>query len=89
MDFKLFLTTFITIFIAELGDKTQFAAIAAGSKAQSIWPVLFGVVMGLGLAGVLGVLFGKGLSQFINPQYMHYVSGGLFIAVGIWILVSK
>lgn len=86
MDWKIFFSTFVTIFIAEMGDKTQFAALAAGSKSDSILPVLLGVVLGLGLAGALGVLFGKALGSFINPQYIKYVSGILFIAIGIWIL---
>ena len=86
MDWKIFFSTFVTIFIAEMGDKTQFAALAAGSKSDSILPVLLGVVLGLGLAGALGVLFGKALGSFINPQYIKYVSGILFIAIGIWVL---
>lgn len=89
MDWKLFLTTFITIFLAELGDKTQFAAIAAGSKSDSIGLVLLAVVLALGLAGALGVLFGKFLSSMINPIYMNYLSGGLFIIVGLWILIGN
>ncbi len=86
MDWKLFTTTFITIFLAEMGDKTQFAAIAASSESKSIWPVLLAVVLALGLAGAIGVLFGRVLGAWINPNAIRWISGGLFIGVGLWIL---
>lgn len=89
MDWKLFLTTFITIFLAELGDKTQFAAVAASAQSNSTKEVLVAVVLALALAGAIGVLAGKVLAQFINPETMRYVSGGLFIVVGCWILFKK
>lgn len=89
MDWKIFFSTLVTIFLAEMGDKTQFAALAAGSKSDSTLSVLLGVVIGLSLAGALGVLFGKALGSFINPIYLKYVSGILFIAVGVWILADR
>jgi putative Ca2+/H+ antiporter (TMEM165/GDT1 family) len=89
MDWKLFLTTFVTIFIAELGDKTQFAAVAASAKSQSTIEILLAVILALSLAGTIGVLAGKTLATFLNPQIMKIVSGSLFIVVGSWILISK
>jgi putative Ca2+/H+ antiporter (TMEM165/GDT1 family) len=89
MDLKLFLTTFVTIFLAEIGDKTQFAAIAAGSQSKNIFPTWLAVVLGLSCAGTLGVLFGGLLGQFLNPIVMKYISGSLFIIVGLWILFIK
>ena len=86
MDWKVFLTTFGTIFIAELGDKTQFAAIAASAGSTSKFSVLLGVVLALSLAGILGVLAGSLLGEFIDPSAMKWVSGSLFIAVGVWII---
>lgn len=89
MDWQLFSTTFVTIFLAELGDKTQFAAVAAASEANSTKEVLLAVILALSLAGTLGVLGGRLLSQFLNPEVVRYVSGALFILVGIWVLVKK
>ena len=86
MDFKLFLTTFITIFVAEIGDKTQFAAMAAGSQAKSLIPVWLGVILGLGLAGTIGVFAGRLLSEWLNPQIMRYVAAGAFFVMGSLIL---
>ncbi|MGZ3768656.1 MAG: TMEM165/GDT1 family protein [Bdellovibrio sp.] len=89
MDWKIFASTFITIFLAEMGDKTQFAALAASSQTKSTASVLIAVVLALGLAGTLGVIFGRYLGTFLSPQVMKYVSGSLFILVGIWVLTSK
>ena len=88
MDWKLFATTFITIFLAEMGDKTQFAALAASAQAKSTGAVLLAVVLALSTAGAIGVLAGRVLGTFIDPQYMKYISGSLFIVVGLWILWS-
>jgi len=89
VDWKIFGTTFVTIFIAELGDKTQFAAIAASAGSKSTATVLLAVVLALGLAGALGVGLGSVLGSFLNPQTMRWVSGTAFIAVGVWVLFGK
>ena len=89
MDWKVFFTTFTMIFIAEMGDKTQFAALAASANSKSTLSVLLAVVLALSCAGILGVIAGKYLGEFISPQHIKWVSGSLFVGVGIWILVSK
>lgn len=89
MDWKIFATTFVTIFLAEMGDKTQFAAMASGSQGNSTWSVWLAVVLALSLAGTLGVLFGRVLGQFLDPQTLKWISGTLFILVGVWVLTSK
>ncbi|MBL7716484.1 MAG: TMEM165/GDT1 family protein [Bdellovibrionales bacterium] len=87
-DFHLFWTTFVTIFLAELGDKTQFAALAASAKTKNTAVVWAAVVLGLGLAGTLGVVFGRILGNFIDPSILTKVAGVMFIAVGVWVLVA-
>ena len=87
MDWKLFTATFGTIFLAELGDKTQFAAIAASAQSKTVTEILLAVVLALGLAGTLGVLAGKVLAQFLNPEYLRWISGVMFIGMGLWILL--
>ncbi len=89
MDWKIFTTTFVTIFIAEMGDKTQFAALAASSQSRSTWTVLLAVVLALSLAGTLGVIFGRVLGSVLDPNILRWVSGLLFIGVGVWVLWSK
>lgn len=89
MDWKIFITTFTTIFIAEMGDKTQFAALAASSQSKSTWTVLVAVVLALSIAGALGVLGGKMLGCFLSPNVIKWIAGTLFITIGIWTLASK
>ncbi len=89
MDWKIFTATFMTIFIAEIGDKTQFAAMAAASQTKSTIAVLLATISALAVAGTLGVAGGTILSKFIDPDKMKYISGSAFILMGIWILVKK
>jgi putative Ca2+/H+ antiporter (TMEM165/GDT1 family) len=89
MDWKIFASTFLTIFLAEMGDKTQFAALAASSYSKSTLTILFAVLLAVGLAGALGVIFGKFLGTMLNPQLLRYVSGSLFVLIGLWVLTTK
>jgi putative Ca2+/H+ antiporter (TMEM165/GDT1 family) len=89
MDWKIFASTFLTIFLAEMGDKTQFAALAASSYSKSTLTILFAVLLAVGLAGALGVIFGKFLGTMLNPQFLRYVSGSLFVLIGLWVLTTK
>lgn len=89
MDWSIFSATFITIFLAEIGDKTQFAALTISSQTRSTLSVLLGTVLALSVAGTIGVLAGNVIGQFINPEKMKYVSGVIFIVMGIFILIKK
>lgn len=89
MDWKVFSATFITIFIAEIGDKTQFAAMAVSSQTKSTVTVLVATILALALAATLGVLAGAVLGKFIDPVKMKYASGVAFIAMGAWILLKS
>lgn len=89
MNWTLFTSTFITIFIAEMGDKTQFAALAASARADKTWPVLLAVILALSLAGGIGVLFGRVLGAWVPADVIRPISGGIFILMGLWILLSR
>ena len=89
MDWKIFTSTFIMIFLAEMGDKTQFAALAASAGSKSTFSVGLAVVLALSLAGILGVIAGKLVGSILDPKYIKWISGTIFISVGAWILVSK
>ncbi|MBC87125.1 MAG: hypothetical protein CL677_08075 [Bdellovibrionaceae bacterium] len=89
MDWKIFTATFVTIFVAEIGDKTQFAAMAAASQTKSTTAVLLATVLALAIAGSLGVAGGTLLGKYIDPIKMKYISGGAFIVMGLWILLKK
>jgi putative Ca2+/H+ antiporter (TMEM165/GDT1 family) len=89
MDWKLLFTVFATIFVAEIGDKTQLATLlyASGAEASKL-TVFLGASLALILTSVLGVLVGAALSQYLNPKYLAWVAGVGFIAVGIWTIVK-
>ncbi|HEX7926573.1 MAG TPA: TMEM165/GDT1 family protein [bacterium] len=89
MNWQVFATTFVTIFLAEIGDKTQFAAVAASAETRATLSVLLAVVLALSLAGALGVLAGRLLGDIIPPAAMRWLAGSLFIAVGIWVLAGR
>jgi len=88
MDVKVFATVFATVFIAELGDKTQLATMLyAADREVSKLTVFLGASGALVVASALGVLAGTLLSQFISERVLHYIAGSGFVLVGIWTLV--
>jgi putative Ca2+/H+ antiporter (TMEM165/GDT1 family) len=87
MDIKTCLTVFTTVFVAELGDKTQLATMlfATGADVHP-FTVFLGASLALVLASAIGVLAGTVLTQFISARYLHGAAGIGFIAVGMWTL---
>jgi putative Ca2+/H+ antiporter (TMEM165/GDT1 family) len=89
MDLKLFVTVFGTIFVAELGDKTQLATLLYASDASHSKLTVFAAsALALVATSALGVLAGSVLSQFANPTIIRWVAGLGFIAVGLWFILS-
>jgi len=89
LEYKVLLTVFIAIFIAELGDKTQLATLLfAADKDVSKVAVFVGASLALIIASGIGVLAGSVLSEYINEKYLHYIAGIGFIGIGIWTLVK-
>lgn len=89
MDWKIFLTIFLSVFIAELGDKTQLATMLfAADKEVSKYMVFFAASAALIVASAIGVLAGSLLSGYINEKYLHTVAGLGFILIGCWTLYS-
>src|SRR5262249_53734950 len=88
MDIKVLATVFATVFIAELGDKTQLATMLyAADREVSKWTVFLVASSALIVASALGVLSVTLLSNFINERVLHYIAGVGFVLVGIWTLV--
>lgn len=87
MDYRMLVTVFTAVFVAELGDKTQLATLLFASEREvSGWTVFAGASAALVTASAIGVLAGSLLSQHINPRYLHYLAGAGFVAIGIWTL---
>ena len=88
MDFKVLLTVFGAVFLAELGDKTQLATLLfAADKATSKMTVFVAASMALIVATAIGVLAGGLVSQYLSPRVLNYLAGAGFIGIGIWTLV--
>jgi len=88
MDKTLFWTTFVTVFLAELGDKTQLAAMTATAKSGAIGTVFVAASLALIAATAIGVLVGSALFRYVPEQAIKYVAGAGFIAVGLWVVVK-
>lgn len=87
MDWKIFLTIFASVFIAELGDKTQLATMLfASDKEVSKMTVFVAASLALVVASALGVIAGSVLSEYINEKYLHYIAGVGFVAIGLFTL---
>lgn len=89
MDWKIFFTIFASVFVAELGDKTQLATMLfATDKAVSKYTVFLAASGALIVASAIGVLAGSLLSGYINEKYLHYIAGVGFIAIGAFTLYN-
>ena len=88
MDPKVLLTVFVTVFVAELGDKTQLATMLyAADREVSKLTVFLGASLALVLASGIGVLAGSMLSEYVSEKTLHYIAGVGFIVIGVWTLV--
>ena len=83
MDIKIIISTFFVIFLAELGDKTQFAAMAASAGSSQPVSVLTGTILALSLSSVIAVAAGSLLGKYIPIKYIKIAAGALFIIFGI------
>jgi len=90
MDMKLFATVFFTIFVAELGDKTQLATLLYASDASQPKLTVFAAsAAALVLSSALGVLAGALIADHANPKMIRWIAGLGFIAVGVWVLLAR
>ena len=88
MDWKLFGIVFGTVFVAELGDKTQLATLLfAADREVSRWLVFFAASAALVATSALGVLGGAFVSQYASPRALQIIAGTGFILIGAWTLL--
>jgi putative Ca2+/H+ antiporter (TMEM165/GDT1 family) len=87
---KIFITAFITIFLAELGDKTQIATLLfAANKDHSKLVVFLGAASALLLTSAIGVLLGSAVSGLVEEKTLKIIGGVGVLAVGIWTIFTK
>ena len=89
MDWKIFGTAFLTLFLAELGDKTQLAVITMTASTESKVSVFLGASLALIVVTILGVVFGGVLSQYVPTEWLQRIVAVAFIVIGVLMLAGK
>jgi putative Ca2+/H+ antiporter (TMEM165/GDT1 family) len=89
MEWKIFWTAFVTLFVAELGDKTQLAVIAMTAKTKALVSIFLGASLALVTVTLLGVLVGGFLTEYIPTEWLQRVVAAIFIIVGVLMLFGK
>lgn len=89
MDWKIFGTAFITLFLAELGDKTQLAVMTMSASTESKISVFLGAALALVVVTLLGVLLGGVISQWVPTEWLQRIVAVAFIVIGVLMLLGK
>jgi putative Ca2+/H+ antiporter (TMEM165/GDT1 family) len=88
MDWKLLAFTFASIFLAELGDKTQLATLSLAAGGSSRWVVFAGSAAALVTTSAIAVVGGEALSRAVSPVWLKRCAGVLFLMLGVLFLCS-
>ncbi|MCX5947995.1 MAG: TMEM165/GDT1 family protein [Cyanobacteria bacterium] len=80
-----FLSTATTVFLAELGDKTQLAALLLSAESGRPGVVFLGASLALICSSLVGVLLGRWLSRVMAPEQLERAAGLLMVALGLWL----
>ncbi|RMH04789.1 MAG: UPF0016 family protein [Planctomycetota bacterium] len=87
MDPRLFLTVFATVFVAELGDKTQLATLLfAADRNAGRWTVFLAAALALIAASAIGVLAGGLVARHLDQRSLGVIAGVGFLGIGAWTL---
>ena len=89
MIITLLFTTFITVFLAEMGDKTQLTTITLSSTTNKPLAVFIGSSVALILATLLGALAGGSIANLIPAFLLKMLSGIVFLIIGIKLLAES
>ncbi|HEY6118398.1 MAG TPA: TMEM165/GDT1 family protein [Pyrinomonadaceae bacterium] len=89
MDWRLLLSTFGIIFLAEMGDKTQLAAMTMAAESKKPWAVFLGASLALVAVSALGVVIGGVIGNYVPIVWVKRIAAVAFISIGILILLNK
>ena len=89
MILSLLLSTFVTIFIAELGDKTQLATLTISGTSNKPLAVFLGSSTALVFASLLGALAGGSISTFVPEIFLKVIASVTFFIIGIKIFINS
>ncbi len=85
---KVFGSTFVTIFLAELGDKTQVATLLMSANSHAPWVVFTGAAIALVSTSLIGVLIGHWLSSRVSPQTLDRAAGVMLAFISLWLFLD-
>jgi putative Ca2+/H+ antiporter (TMEM165/GDT1 family) len=86
---KTFGTIFLTVFVAEIGDKTQLATMLFAAEGRGKWLVFAAAALALVLAAAIGVLVGGQVERWVSPRTLKVIAGIGFVAIGLWTLLGR
>lgn len=86
MDWQLFFLTFGTVFLSELGDKSQLATLSISSNSKSLRHVFLGSASALLLSSLIGVLLGDSMAELIPTQFLKAIAAAIFAIMAIKVL---
>lgn len=89
MDWKVLSSTFMAIFLAELGDKTQLAGLALAAGSRSKWSVFVGSALALVLTSAIAVAAGEAVTKVVSPIWLRRAAGLAFVVMGVLFLAQK
>jgi putative Ca2+/H+ antiporter (TMEM165/GDT1 family) len=89
MDLRVLLTTFGIIFLAEMGDKTQLAAMTMAAQTKKPWAVFVGASVALAVVSALGVVVGSVIGDYVPLLWVKRTAAVAFIAIGALMLAGK
>jgi len=89
MDLRVLITTFGIIFLAEMGDKTQLAAMTMSAQTKKPWAVFLGASLALAAVSALGVVVGATLGNYVPLEWVKRVAAVAFIVIGVLMLLGK
>lgn len=84
--FQVFLSTFVTILFAELGDKTQLTTLLMSAESHSPWIVFLGAGSALVATSLFGVLLGRWLSTRVSPRTIETAAGATLLLIATLLL---
>jgi putative Ca2+/H+ antiporter (TMEM165/GDT1 family) len=89
IDWKLLWSTFVLLFVAELGDKTQLAVICTSANTDRPRTVFLGASLALVAVTLLGTVAGQFIARFVSPDILRKGAAGLFVLMGVLMFFGK
>jgi putative Ca2+/H+ antiporter (TMEM165/GDT1 family) len=85
----IYVTVFLSVFVAELGDKTQLATLLfAANPAAGKLGVFLAAATALVASSALAVAVGSRLGGWVAPDHLKIIAGIAFVAIGLWMLAT-